>query len=61
MYAVLGQPGGLLSISFSPVTLGTVELFSRPVSEFVTSSIVGSHSHDPPQLPASAKEPALRI
>ena len=61
MYAVLGQPGPPLSASFSPVTLGTVEVFRHPLSVFVASSIVGNHSHDPPQLPVPAMELALRI
>src|SRR5215475_3548505 len=54
MYAVLGQPRALLSIAFSPVTLGTVRSFSHPLPEFVATGIVGNHSHDPPPLPVSA-------
>src|SRR5215471_7154461 len=48
MYAVLGQPRALMSISFTPETFGTVQSFDHPLSESVPSSIVGNHSHDPP-------------
>jgi len=54
MYAVIGQPPALLSTSFSPVTLGIVRSLSDPLSEYVASSLIGIHSHDPPQFLTSA-------
>lgn len=61
MYAALGQPMAPVSIPFSPVTLGTMPSFRPPLSEVAVSSAVGNHSHDPPRLPVSPMEPALRI
>ena len=61
MYAVLGQPPALLSVSFSPATLGMVQPFSDSVSESAAKGKVGNHSHDPPKLPASATAQGLRV
>jgi hypothetical protein len=49
MYAVLGQPTALLIISFSPATLGIVQSFRDPISEFAAKNIVRNHAHDPPK------------
>jgi len=61
MYAVFGQPPALLSISSSLRTLGIVQSFRNPISEFAAKNIVGNHSHDPPKLTASATARNLRV
>ena len=61
MYAVLGQPPAQLSISFSPATLGMVQSFRDPISEFAAKNKVGSHSHDPPKLAVFATARNLRV
>ena len=48
-------------VSFSPATLGIVQSFRDPISEFAAKNIVGNHSHDPPKLAASATARSLRV